>query len=92
MVSLSFRTIPVFAAAFLSAVLAFPSAQIQRRQSITALTSAQISAFKPYSFYAAAAYCNPSVTATWTCGTNCNANPGFKPVASGGDGDETQFC
>jgi len=26
-----------------------------------------------------------------SCVANCNANPGFKPVASGGDGSSTQF-
>lgn len=82
----------------------------ERRQSITALTAAQISAFKPFSFFAATAYCNPSVTRTWTCGgksdladpccpcfiikllANCNGNPDFIPVASGGDGSSVQFC
>lgn len=23
---------------------------------------------------------------------NCDANPGFKPVASGGNGDSVQYC
>jgi len=62
-----------------------------RRQSITTLSSAQVSVFKPYSFYASTAYCNPSTTINWSCGANCNANPGFKPIASGGDGSGTQF-
>lgn len=59
---------------------------------ITVMTSAQVNAFTPYTYYASAGYCNPSVTETWTCGANCNANPGFKPIASGGDGSSTQFC
>ncbi|PBK94361.1 lipase [Armillaria gallica] len=50
---------------------------LERRQSVTTLTSAQVSAFKPYTFYASAA--------------PCQANPGFKPVASGGDGGVVQF-
>ncbi|KAK7031540.1 glycoside hydrolase family 5 protein [Favolaschia claudopus] len=59
---------------------------------ITTLTPAQISAFRPYSFYAAAAYCSPDSTSAWNCGTNCEgANPAFQPIASGGDGDAVQF-
>ncbi|KAJ7132261.1 lipase [Mycena epipterygia] len=61
------------------------------RQAITALSSSQISAFKPYSFYAAAGYCTPAATLAWDCGTNCDANPSFQPIASGGDGDDIQF-
>ncbi|KAJ3571303.1 hypothetical protein NP233_g3844 [Leucocoprinus birnbaumii] len=72
-----------------SGVWAAPS--LEKRQSITPLSSAQIATFKPYSFFAAAAYCNPSTTRNWTCGTNCNANADFIPVASGGDGSSVQF-
>lgn len=47
-----------------------------KRQSVTALSQAQISTFKPFTFYASASYCAPSTTLTWTCGgmpknTNC---------------------
>ncbi|KAI0047137.1 lipase class 3 family protein [Auriscalpium vulgare] len=67
------------------------AAAVSKRQSITTLSTAQISTFKPFTFFASAAYCDPSVTLTWSCGANCNANPGFVPVASGGDGGEVQF-
>ena len=60
--------------------------------SFTTLSTDQIAAFKPFSFYASAGYCQPSATLAWNCGANCNANPSFEPVASGGDGSETQFC
>jgi len=63
---------------------------IIERQSITALTLAQIEAFKPYTLYAAAAYCPPDQTLSWTCGA-CSGNPTFEPFASGGDGSDTQF-
>lgn len=59
---------------------------------ITVMTTAQIDALTPYTYYASAGYCNPSATKTWTCGANCNANPGFEPIASGGDGSSIQFC
>ncbi|KAJ3483663.1 hypothetical protein NLI96_g6166 [Meripilus lineatus] len=72
-------------------VRALPTPSIEARQAITTLTPAQISAFKPFTFYASAGYCDPSTTLSWSCGANCNANPTFKPIASGGDGVETQF-
>jgi len=68
-----------------------PSTPILRRQGISTLSSAQISTFKPYSFYASAAYCNPSVLSTWNCGVDCAANSAFKPTATGGDGNGTPF-
>ena len=65
---------------------------LEKRQSITTLSTSQISAFKPYSYYASAAYCKPANTLAWNCGTNCQANSGFKPIASGGDGASVQYC
>ncbi|EIN06264.1 alpha/beta-hydrolase [Punctularia strigosozonata HHB-11173 SS5] len=65
--------------------------KLEKRASVTALSSSQISAFKPFSFFASAGYCDPSATLAWTCGANCDANPGFVPVASGGDGSKEQF-
>ena len=59
---------------------------------VTAISNSQVDSYTPFTHYAAAGYCNPSVTKTWTCGANCDANPGFKPIASGGDGSSTQFC
>ncbi|KAF9256516.1 alpha/beta-hydrolase [Marasmius fiardii PR-910] len=62
-----------------------------KRQSITILSAAQVAAYKPYAFYAAAAFCQPANTLAWNCGGNCQANPTFKPLASGGDGGFVQF-
>ncbi|KAJ6580414.1 lipase [Mycena vulgaris] len=61
------------------------------RQGITPLSSAQVSAFSPFAWYASAGYCEPASTLAWNCGTNCEANPTFKPVASGGGGGSSQF-
>ncbi|KAG2364630.1 hypothetical protein BDR07DRAFT_1279279 [Suillus spraguei] len=72
-----------------SAVQASPS--ISARQSITALTTTQIDTFTPYTYYASAGYCTNTQTLAWDCGTNCEANPQFKPVASGGNGDSVQY-
>ncbi len=44
---------------------------ITERQAITALSSAQVESFKPYLLYAAAAYCPPSQTLSWSCGGPC---------------------
>ncbi|KAG2121709.1 Alpha/Beta hydrolase protein [Suillus cothurnatus] len=72
-----------------SIIAASPS--ISARQSITPLTTSQIDQFTPYTYYASAGYCTNTQTLAWDCGTNCNANPEFKPVASGGNGDSVQY-
>ncbi|RPD59102.1 lipase [Lentinus tigrinus ALCF2SS1-7] len=68
-----------------------PASELAERQAITALTTSQITAFRPYTHYASTAYCQPAATLAWNCGANCEANPQFVPIASGGDGDSTQF-
>jgi len=85
---LSFKLTAVLLAA-VSAVSAAPG--LKARQSITAASQSQISGYTPYTWYASAGYCSASETLAWDCGSNCEANPGFKPVASGGDGDDTQY-
>ncbi|EKM50554.1 uncharacterized protein PHACADRAFT_213468 [Phanerochaete carnosa HHB-10118-sp] len=67
------------------------AAQQPIRTPIRALNDSQISAFRPYAFYASAGYCSPPTTLQWDCGTNCEATPSFIPVASGGDSDNVQF-
>ncbi|KAF8997862.1 lipase [Cyathus striatus] len=64
---------------------------LEGRQSISTLSAAQVSTYKPYTYYASAAYCKPATTLAWNCGVNCNARSVFKPVASGGDGTIVQF-
>ncbi|TFY81186.1 hypothetical protein EWM64_g2822 [Hericium alpestre] len=64
---------------------------VSKRQAITTLSASQVSSFKPYTFFAGAAYCNPSLTLTWTCGAKCQGNAGFQPIASGGNGGNEQF-
>ncbi|KAF8493016.1 lipase [Russula emetica] len=54
---------------------------VTKRQTTTVLSSEEIEAFKPYTFYAAAAYCVPTETVTWSCGDNCAGNPSFQPYA-----------
>jgi hypothetical protein len=74
-----------------TAALAASSPSLLARQSISTLSTSQIEAFKPFTFLASAAYCQPATTLAWDCGTNCEGVPGFEPVASGGDGDSVQF-
>ncbi|TCD68029.1 hypothetical protein EIP91_011640 [Steccherinum ochraceum] len=89
MVVLSFGL--AFLSVLSSTVKASPVPSLETRQTITTLSASQISAFKPFAFFASAAYCDPSRTLKWDCGTNCDANSGFLPVASGGDGGSEQF-
>ncbi|KAK0225286.1 alpha/beta-hydrolase [Armillaria fumosa] len=71
-------------------VYASPS-PLRRRDSITALSNSEVEAFKPYTYYASAGYCEPSTTLAWNCGSNCEANSAFEPVASGGNSDSVQY-
>lgn len=73
----------------LAIVQASPS--LTKRQSVTTLTTAQVDSYTPYTWYASTAYCNPTNTLAWNCGANCQANPSFEPIASGGDGSDVQF-
>ncbi|KAG5653992.1 hypothetical protein H0H81_008574 [Sphagnurus paluster] len=72
-----------------SAVQASPS--LLTRQSISFLSASQIAAYRPYTYYASAAYCKPTNTLAWNCGAQCQRNPSFQPVASGGDGAATRY-
>lgn len=68
------------------------SSLLDSRQSITPLSPAQIAAFKPYSYYAAAAYCSAASTLSWTCGISCTSTTAtFTPTFSGGDGSDVQY-
>ncbi|PFH50218.1 hypothetical protein AMATHDRAFT_193495 [Amanita thiersii Skay4041] len=62
-----------------------------RDDSLTALSADQIASFKPFTHYASTACCDPATTLNWSCGENCDANPTFQPIASGGDGALNQF-
>ncbi|KAN0088316.1 hypothetical protein V8E55_005373 [Tylopilus felleus] len=73
----------------IAAVQASPT--LVSSQTITALATSQIDAFSPYTYFAKAAYCTPSTTISWSCGVSCDNNPGFEPVASGGNGDSIQY-
>ncbi|KAI0759599.1 alpha/beta-hydrolase [Trametes elegans] len=67
-------------------VRAIPLLPSRAEGGASALSLDEISAFKPYTHYASAAYCKPNTTLPWTCGPHCDANPSFVPIASGGEG------
>lgn len=59
----------VLAVALLGVAAVQASPAISARQSITALTTVQIDAFTPYTYYASAGYCTPTQTLAWDCGS-----------------------
>lgn len=68
----SFDMVHLVAAAIAFSFLSLPTdaspLRPVRRQSITTLSTSQIETFKPFTFFASAAYCNPSTTINWSCG------------------------
>jgi hypothetical protein len=52
----------------LSSILAVTGAAVTDPQVYTNLSLTQIESFRPYSLYAAAAYCQPSKILSWSCG------------------------
>ena len=47
---------------------AAPTESALEKRQIQTFSPGAVSDFKPYSFYAASAYCDPSVLKTWACG------------------------
>jgi hypothetical protein len=43
--------------------------ELEARQAVSTLSIAEIVAYKPYTWYAFAAYCKPANTLTWNCGS-----------------------
>ncbi|RXW16318.1 hypothetical protein EST38_g9541 [Candolleomyces aberdarensis] len=62
-----------------------------RQTDVSALSADDVAVYKPYTWYASTAACNPTNTSAWNCGTKCSANPSFIPIASGGDGGNVQY-
>ncbi|KAJ2913348.1 hypothetical protein MD484_g7062, partial [Candolleomyces efflorescens] len=83
----------LFFAQILAVAFAAPVNQtLENRQSaVSALSADEVAGYKPYTWYASTAGCNPTNTSAWNCGTKCSANPTFIPIASGGDGGKVQY-
>ena len=59
----------IFASLFASIVNAAPGLELHsKRQSIAVLSQGQITAFRPFTYFAGAAYCDSSTTIDWSCG------------------------
>ena len=55
--------------AVLAALFALVAASpLERRQSITTLSPAQVNSYTPYTHYASTGYCSASSTINWSCG------------------------
>jgi hypothetical protein len=55
--------------AFTLALAGLICAAVVKRQSITPLTSTQINSYAVFTHFSAAAYCDPSTTLKWNCGS-----------------------
>ncbi|CCO29912.1 Lipase OS=Rhizopus niveus PE=1 SV=1 [Rhizoctonia solani AG-1 IB] len=63
-----------------------------KAQSVSPISTAEISSYIPYEYFSAAAYCPPDMQAKWNC-KFCQAQPvkDFVVYASGGDGNLVQY-
>ena len=60
----------------LSSVVLLPSfafALPALKRDVTVLSSAEVSSYKPYTYFAKAAYCTPAQTLSWSCGGACRS-------------------
>ncbi|KAF8842167.1 alpha/beta-hydrolase [Paxillus ammoniavirescens] len=69
----------------------FTPARRAQVTSLTAVTPSQLAGFAPYTEFARAAYCPPSIVQGWQCGEACQAVPGFQVSLTGGDGNAIQY-
>lgn len=53
---------------------------LEERAGVTTLTAVQVASYKPYTFYAATAYCNPVNTLAWNCGGKLDIYVRFDPI------------
>ncbi|THH30720.1 hypothetical protein EUX98_g3455 [Antrodiella citrinella] len=58
---------------------------------VTTLSAEELEDFAPYTQFARAAYCPSSKLTNWDCGEACEANSGFQPTLTGGDGNAVQL-
>ena len=66
--AVKFQSLLLLFAQLVSIALALP-VELEARQSVSTLSTAEVSAYKPYTWYAAAAYCQPAKTLAWNCGS-----------------------
>ncbi|KAJ7173679.1 Alpha/Beta hydrolase protein [Mycena filopes] len=71
-------------------IMGVPAPFLRSHMAVMPIPAGQVSSFKPYSYFASAAYCDAKATRNWSCAC-CQANADFKPVATGGDGTSVQY-
>ncbi|KAG1770869.1 Alpha/Beta hydrolase protein [Suillus placidus] len=59
---------------------------------VTQMSSIQLADLAPYSEFARAAYCSPTMVTGWRCGQACEAVPEFEVSLTGGDDNSIQYC
>ena len=59
----------LFSTIIMAVLVGLTSAAVLKRQSISAISESQIASFTPYTYFAAAVKCVPSLTQTWSCGS-----------------------
>ncbi|KIN99618.1 hypothetical protein M404DRAFT_154868 [Pisolithus tinctorius Marx 270] len=62
-----------------------------QQSNVYVLSPSELASLAPYSQFARAAYCPPSVVDGWMCGEACEAVPDFLVSLTGGDGSDTQY-
>ncbi|EIW51601.1 alpha/beta-hydrolase [Trametes versicolor FP-101664 SS1] len=80
-----------WASLFVLDVAALPTHPVRAAAAVTALSNTELASYAPFTQFARAAYCSPSVVKTWSCGDACNAIPGFQPALTGGDNAALQY-
>ncbi|KAJ7132299.1 lipase [Mycena epipterygia] len=88
---LCFPLLPALLIAGIYITLGVPPPFLRSRLAVSSVPAGQVSSYKPYTYFAKAAYCAANATAAWSCGGSCEVNADFKPVASGGDGTSVQY-
>ncbi|KAG1751228.1 Alpha/Beta hydrolase protein [Suillus lakei] len=58
---------------------------------VTQMSSIQLADLAPYTQFARAAYCSPTIVTGWQCGQACEAVPGFEVSLTGGDDNNIQY-
>ncbi|KAI6039317.1 Alpha/Beta hydrolase protein [Pisolithus marmoratus] len=68
-----------------------PTTSHLRGRSVSVLSPSQLASLAPYTEFARAAYCSPSIVDGWKCGQACEAVPDFQVSLTGGDGSDIQY-
>jgi hypothetical protein len=63
--------IPALLIAGIYIVFGSPPSFLRSRLTVTSVPAGQVAAYKPYTYFASAAYCSPNATAAWSCGGRC---------------------